>query len=79
MWDAVSQVAILILGAGAIILVAKKSKWGFVAGLLSQPFWYITSFIHHQWGVFLVSFIYTLSWLFGIYEWFFKDKKDKIS
>ena len=56
MWDAISQVAILIFVAGAIILLAKKSKWGFVVGLLSQPFWYITSFVHQQWGVFFSLF-----------------------
>lgn len=38
MWDIISQVAIVFLGAGAIILVAKKNKWGFVLGLASQPF-----------------------------------------
>lgn len=46
MLDAVSQVAIFIFGVGAIILLAKKSKWGFVAGLLSQPFWYYTAYVH---------------------------------
>jgi len=33
MYDLVSQVAIFVLGAGSIILVAKKNKWGFVLGL----------------------------------------------
>ena len=72
MWDNISQVAIFILGITSIVLIARKNKWGFVVGLLAQPFWYITSFANHQWGVFFVSFIYTLSWLYGIYEWFFK-------
>ncbi len=45
MWDIIAQVGIVIFGAIAIILVAKKNKWGFVVGLLSQPFWFITSFI----------------------------------
>lgn len=76
MWDAISQVAILFFGAGAIILVAKKNKWGFVFGLLAQPFWYITAFINQQWGVFAVSFIYTASWAYGVYEWFFKRGKE---
>lgn len=75
MWDTISQVAIFILGVTSIILVARKNKWGFVFGLLAQPFWYITSFINKQWGVFFVSIIYTLSWAYGIYEWFFKNKK----
>ena len=75
MWDTILQIGIFITGVAAIILVAKKNKWGFVFGLLSQPFWYITSFINKQWGVFFVSIIYTISWAYGIYEWFFKNKK----
>ncbi|MBI2542681.1 MAG: nicotinamide mononucleotide transporter [Candidatus Aenigmarchaeota archaeon] len=75
MWDTISQAAIFVLGTLAIILVAKKNKWGFVAGLLSQPFWFITSFVNQQWGVIFVSIVFTLSWSYGIYEWFFKSKK----
>ena len=75
MYDFVSQIAITLFGALAIILVAKKNKWGFVVGLASQPFWFITSFINEQWGVFLISIIYTGTWFFGIYEWFFKKVK----
>ncbi len=75
MWDIISQVAIVFFGAGAIMLVAKKNKWGFVFGMIAQPFWYITAYINEQWGVFFVSIIYTISWGLGIYEWFFKDKK----
>jgi len=75
MWDIIAQIGVALFGVAAIILVAKKNKWGFVIGLISQPFWYITSFINKQWGVFFVSIVYTCSWLFGIYEWFFKSKK----
>jgi len=75
MWDNISQIAIFILGVTSIILVARKNKWGFVFGLLAQPFWYITSFVNKQWGVFFVSIIYTFSWIYGIYEWFFKNNK----
>ncbi len=75
MWDTIAQIGVTIFGVTAIILVAKKNKWGFVFGLLSQPFWFITSFINKQWGVFFLSIVYTFSWIFGIYEWFFKSKK----
>jgi len=68
--DLISQFAIPILGTSSIILIAKKNKSGFVLGLAAQPFWLITSFINQQWGVFIVAIIYTLSWIFGIYEWF---------
>lgn len=77
MWDNISQIAITILSATAIILVAKKNKWGFVLGLASQPFWFVTSLINQQWGVFIVSIIFTGSWMLGIYEWFFKKEKIK--
>lgn len=75
MWDKISQIGIAMFGISAVILVAKKNKWGFVLGLLSQPFWLITSFINKQWGVFLLSIIYVGSWILGIYEWFFRNKK----
>ncbi len=75
MWDVISQIGVAITGITAVILVAKKNKWGFVFGLLSQPFWFITSFINHQWGVFFLSLVYTFSWILGIYEWFFKKHK----
>ena len=72
MLDQISQVAIAILGIGAIFLIARKNKWGFVIGLLSQPFWLITSYLNKQWGVFLLSVIYIGMWTYGIYEWFYK-------
>ncbi len=77
MWDAVSQIAIFVFGVLAIVLIARKNKWGFVFGLLTQPFWFITSYIHEQWGVFFVSITYTLSWIYGVHEWFYKDGKRK--
>jgi nicotinamide riboside transporter PnuC len=78
MWDIISQICIFVFGVLAIILVAKKNKWGFVFGLISQPFWYITAFAHGQWGIFFLNIGYTLSWSYGIYVWFFKDKKEVI-
>ncbi len=72
MLDNISQIGLSIFGVLAIVLVAKRNKWGFVFGMISQPFWFITSFLNEQWGVFFVSIVYTGSWAFGIYEWFFK-------
>jgi len=74
MLDNISQIGLSIFGVLAIVLVAKRNKWGFVFGMISQPFWLITSFLNEQWGVFFVSIVYTGSWAFGIYEWFFKKE-----
>ncbi|HYH36566.1 MAG TPA: nicotinamide mononucleotide transporter [Candidatus Saccharimonadales bacterium] len=73
--DGVSQVGLIIFGLAAIILIAKKNKWGFVIGLLSEPFFFATSYINKQWGLFILTIAYTFTWVFGIYEWFYKDKK----
>ncbi len=77
--ETISQVGIMVFGITAIILVAKKNKWGFVVGLISQPFWFISSYINKQWGIFVVSVVYALTWIYGIYEWFFKDKSPKVT
>ena len=68
--DTIAQIGITIFGVSAIILVASKNKWGFVLGLISQPFWLITSFLNKQWGVFLLSVVYVFTWAYGIYNWF---------
>lgn len=73
--DTIAQIGITIFGVSAIILVARKNKWGFVLGLISQPFWLVTSYLNKQWGVFLLSAVYVFSWAYGIYIWFFKEKK----
>jgi len=74
MWETISQIAIAILGTLSIILIARKNKWGLVLGLAAQPFWFITTYVNHQWGSFAVSFVYTVSWIYGIWNWF-KDTK----
>ena len=77
MADIIAQIGITIFGLLGIILVAKKIKWGFVFGFLSQPFWFLTAYLNEQWGVFILSLAYTFSWCLGIYEWFFKKEKEK--
>jgi len=76
MWEIISQIAIFIFGVASIILVARKNKWGFVLGLLTQPFWFVTSFLNEQWGIFFLSFVYTISWIYGVYKWFSDSKKE---
>lgn len=66
-----AQLLILLLGALSIALLAFDNKAGFVVGLAVQPFWFYTSWNHGQWGVFIVGFVYTASYLAGIYRWKF--------
>ena len=70
--DIISQVAVSILGLTAMILLTKKNRWGWVFGLSSQPFWFITSYAHQQPGVFIITILYTYIWIKGCHEWFSK-------
>jgi len=71
------QTGLFVFGASAIFLLARKNKWGFVAGLISQPFWFATAIINNQWGLFFLNFVYLGSFAYGFYEWFLKDSKTK--
>lgn len=74
--DTIAQAGVFVSGVTAILLVARKNKWGFVVGLISQPFWFYTTYYHKQWGIFALNFAYLGTWLYGYYEWFYgKDSK----
>jgi hypothetical protein len=68
--DVVTQVFITILGITTVLLLASKNKYGCIFALAVQPFWFIASYRSKQWGVFLMTFVYTVSWAYGIYVWF---------
>lgn len=70
MLDFISQIIIPISGVSAIFLIARKNKYGFLVGLLGQPFWLYSSFHNKQWGIFVASIIYTLNFSYGCYLWF---------
>jgi nicotinamide riboside transporter PnuC len=73
-WDFIAQIGVTVFGVTAIILVSRNNRWGFVIGLISQPFWLLTSFINKQWGVFFLTVIYVFSWSYGIYQQFYKKE-----
>jgi len=76
MLDEIAQVGVFVLSILAVVLVSRKNRWGFVSGLLSQPFWLITSYLNGQIGVFAVSIAMAVSWSYGVYNWFFKNNQN---
>jgi nicotinamide riboside transporter PnuC len=71
----ISQIMIFIFGAAGIWFVSRKEswkKWGFVFGLVAQPFWFYVTWKNQQWGMFCLTIFYTYSWLQGIYNYFIK-------
>ncbi len=70
MIDDICQVWILITSCSAMWLISRPERWsrlGFIIGLFSQPAWLYTTYIHEQWGAFLVACWYTYTWCQGIY------------
>lgn len=77
----IAEIMIFVLGSGAVFLLNlnnRWSRWGAVLGLISEPFWFLSAYASGSWGVFAVSFIYTISYVVGIYNfWFRKAKTNK--
>lgn len=72
------QIMIFFLSAASIWFVSRREKWkrwGFIIGLVSQPFWLYETYMSEQWGMFAVSVFYTYSWCQGIYNYWIKEEK----
>lgn len=72
--DLICQIIITLCGVSSLFLIANKNKWGFVIGLVAQPFWLITTWTHHQYWLFGLSFVYAFNWGLGIRKWFGKQE-----
>jgi len=71
-WDVICQFIIPVFGMTAILLLAREKKIGFIFGLIAAPFWFITSYINRQPGVFIANIGYAISWAYGVYRLFLK-------
>lgn len=77
MLDTIAQYAIMVLGPAAVWGVGWKNqyrRWGYIIGLACQPFWFITLWENRQWPVFIVAFLYTASWLQGVWNHWIKRR-----
>ena len=76
-----AQVGIFIFSTPALWLVSRREswgRWGYIAGLAGQPFWFYTTIKAEQWGIVALCCFYTYSWLQGIYNfWWYKETKQK--
>lgn len=76
--DLAIQLGILIFGCTAVWLIGRPEswrRWGYFLGLCSQPFWLYMSYKKQEWGVFILSCLYTYSWAQGVWFHYFKPEK----
>lgn len=67
----IEQIFIFLFGVSAILLVGRNDKWrkyGFICGLIGQPFWFYMAINSQQWGVVAMCCFYTYSWAQGFYN-----------
>jgi hypothetical protein len=50
----------------------KWMRWGYVLGLVSEPFWIWTAYEKNQWGILALTVWYTYAYGQGIYNYWIK-------
>lgn len=74
------QFIIFISGIGVAITVGRKDKWrrwSYIIMLLVQPFWFYTSYVNKQWGVFLTCVVYLYGAIEGFRNYWLNDEYSK--
>ncbi len=66
------QIAIGFTGVVAIWLSQQSKeewkKYACIFGMIGQPFWFYSAYKAQQWGIFILCFFYTYSWIMGFYN-----------
>ena len=74
-----SQLIIAVTGMVAIYLTQQSNesikKYAPILGLAGQPFWYYTTLLNEQYGIFLLTLGYTYLWGLGFYNNWIKEEK----
>ena len=79
MLDLLAQFGIGVPGLAAIYLTqqprADLRRYACILGMLSQPFWFLTTIPNGQWGVVALNVVYTFLWGRSIYRlWLLKER-----
>lgn len=74
------QIGIMLFGVTAVFLSQSKNEWlrkhACFFGLAGQPFWFYATYNAEQWGIFAMCFLYTFSWLRGLWNFWIKPALD---
>ncbi len=75
----IDQIAIALLGALAAWLSQDRResfrRWACIFGMLGQPFWFYASWKAGQAGIFIVSVLYAVAWMRGVWVYWIRPPK----
>lgn len=64
------QFFIAFFGLSSIFLLSSKNikllKYGFLCGLLAEPFWFASAWLNDQWGIIIVCVVYMGFYIRGL-------------
>ena len=64
--ELIEQAGIMLFGCTAVLIVGRKResvrRWGYILGLIGQPFWAHMAWRTESWGVAVLVLWYTYSW-----------------
>lgn len=78
MTSLVCQFAIMLCGASSVWLMSRREhwrRWGYIIGLVAQPFWFIETISKGQYLIALISCWYTYSWAMGVWNYWIKSQE----
>lgn len=78
MVDMIIQILIFTSACTAIALISRKehwSRWGYIIGIIGQPLWLYDSYGNNQWGIFVVSIWFLISYAQGIKNYWIRPDK----
>jgi hypothetical protein len=65
------QLVIAVCGIGSVMLSQSRSasrrRYACLVGIVAQPFWMFTTATAGQWGLLVLTFVYTAAWGKGIW------------
>lgn len=76
----IEQIVIFTTGIAAVWLSqdekSAKRKYACLFGMAGQPFWLYASYQASQWGILILSIVYTIAWMKGLYVFWIKSNED---
>ena len=79
--DIVAQVGLVLFSGLAIWFLGRReawARWGWVFGLISEPFWLYTAIKTRQWGIVVMCMWWTYSWAQGLWNHWVKKERQKV-